>query len=56
MEKPGKRRKVELSVQDKLDTINLLKKGASYTIIIEKCGIGQSTVADSKKSESKLLA
>ena len=55
MEK-SKRRKVVLSVQDKLDIINMLKKGASYTVIIEKYGIGRSTVADIKKSESKLLA
>ena len=34
----------------------MLKKGSCYTIVSEKFGIGQSTVADIKKSESKLIA
>ena len=55
MEKSTKRRKVVLSIDDKLEVIKMLKQGTSYTIIAEKYGIGRSTVADIKKSESKLL-
>ena len=53
-ERPAKRKKVVLSIEQKLEIIELLKKGTSYTIILEKYGIGRSTVSDIKKNESKL--
>ena len=45
-EHPAKRKKVVLSIEQKLKIIELLKKDTSYTIISEKYGIGRSTVSD----------
>ena len=39
-----------LSIDDKLDILKLLDGGVSYTVIIEKYGVGRSTVSDVKKS------
>ena len=47
-------KEVVLSIEQKQEIIELLKKGTSYTIISEKYGIGRSTVSDIKKNESKL--
>ena len=49
-----KRKKVVLTIEEKLEILGELKKGVSYTSISEKYGIGRSTVADIKKNESKL--
>ena len=51
-----KRKKVVLTLEEKLDVLQLLEKGTSYTLVAEKYGIGRSTVADIKKSKSKLLS
>ena len=51
---PAKRKKFVLSIQQKLAILDLLHNGASYTVVMEKYGIGWSTVADIKKSEGKL--
>ena len=51
-----KRKKVVLTIDDKIDILQLLNSGTSYTIISDKYGIGRSTVADIKKSASKLEA
>ena len=50
----AKRKKIVLSIEDKLEILELLQKGTSYTIVSEKYGIGRSTVANIKKNESKL--
>ena len=50
-----KRKKVVLSINQKLKIIELLQKGTSYTVISERYGIGWSTVADIK-NEVKLKA
>ena len=50
VEKVGlKRKKVVLSIEEKLDILELIGKGTSYTIITEKYGIGKSTLTDIKK-------
>ena len=51
---PAKRKKIVLSIEQKLVIIDLLHNGASYTIVTEKYGIARSTIADIKKSEEKL--
>ena len=51
---PAKRKKIVLSVEQKLHIIDSLQKGASYSIIAEKYGIGRSTITDIKKQEGKL--
>ena len=38
-----KRKKIVLTIEEKLETINLLQKGTSCIVIIEKYGIGQLT-------------
>ena len=45
----SKRKKVVLSIKEKLDILELIEKGTSYAIITEKYGIGKSTVTDIKK-------
>ena len=45
----SKRKKVLLSIKEKLDILELIEKGTSYAIITEKYGIGKSTVTDIKK-------
>jgi transposase-like protein len=51
-----KRKKVVLSLEEKLDILEQIEKGTSYTIIAERYGIGKSTVTDIKKSKHKLEA
>ena len=46
--------KIVLTMEEKLEIINLLQKGTSYTVI--KYGIWRSTVVDIKKSEPKFKA
>ena len=53
-EPPVKRKKVVLTVENKLEIIELLRKGTTYTVISEKYGIGRSTITDIKKNEAKL--
>ena len=50
----AKRKKVVLTVEKKLEIIELLHKKTSYTVIAEKYGIGRSTITDIKNSKAKL--
>ena len=52
----SKRKKVVLTIEEKLDILELVEKGTSYNIITEKYGIRKSTVTDIKKSKHKLEA
>ena len=47
-----KRKRVVLSIKDKLDIIELLKKCVSYKVICEKYGIGKRNI---KKNQSKIV-
>lgn len=49
-----KRKRVVLSISDKLDILTMLDKSISYSVICEKYGIGRSTVGDVKKNRDKL--
>ena len=51
---PVKRKKIVLTVENKLEIIDLLCKGTSYTVISEKYGIDRSTITDKKNNEAKL--
>ena len=50
------RKRVVLSIEDKLKVIELIDKSVSYSIISEKFGIGRSTVSDIKKNKEKILS
>jgi len=49
-----KRRKVVLTIEKKLEVLDLLQKKTSYTVIAKKYGICRSTITDIKNSEDKL--
>ena len=51
---PAKRKKIVLSIEQKLEIIDLLQAGASCSIIAEKYEIGRSTITDLKKQVRKL--
>ena len=51
----GKRKRVVLTLDQKLEILKLLKKSVSYSIICDKFGIGRSTVGDIKKNREKIL-
>ncbi len=50
----NKRKKIVLSIEDKLDILKLIECGTSYTVISERYGIGRSTFGDIKKRKSQL--
>ena len=50
-----KRKRLVLSIQQKLEVIKMLDSSISYTIICEKFGIGRSTISDIKSNRDKLL-
>ena len=52
----AKEEKKILTIEEKLEIINLVQKGTSYTVVTENYGIGRSTVADIKKAKSKIEA
>ena len=52
----GKRKRVVLSIDVKVDIIGMIDRGSSLTAIAEKFGIAKSTVSDIKKSKDKILA
>ena len=54
MEKVAKRKKVVLTIEEKLEILDSIKTGTSYTVISERYGVGRSTVADIKRNASKL--
>lgn len=45
-----KRKQIVLSIKDKVKIIQLLDKSVSYSVIMEKYGIGNSTVSDINKN------
>lgn len=49
-----KRKRVVLTIADKLKILELLDKSVSYAVIA-KFGIGKSTVGDIKKNREKVL-
>ena len=51
-----KRKRVVLSLEQKLEVLKLIDSSTSYTVICEKFGIGRSTVSDIKRNRTKLLA
>ena len=53
--KSSKRKRVVLSIDDKIEVLKLIDKGTSYTIIMEKYGIGRATVSDIKKKRSSMM-
>lgn len=50
----GKRKKVVLTIQQKLEILDKLKAGQSGTSIAHEYGIGNATVTDVKKAEPQL--
>ena len=54
-DKKIKRKRVVLTISQKLEVLKLLDSSVSHAIICEKYGIGKSTVWDIKKSREKLL-
>ena len=54
MEKVAKRKKVVLTIEEKLEILVSIKTGTSYTVILERYGVGRTTVADIKRNVSKL--
>ena len=50
-----KRKRVVLSIPDKVKIIELLDKSVSYTLICEKYGIGRRFVGGIKKNREKIL-
>uniref|UniRef100_A0A1X7VQJ9 HTH psq-type domain-containing protein n=1 Tax=Amphimedon queenslandica TaxID=400682 RepID=A0A1X7VQJ9_AMPQE len=51
----AKRKRVVLTLEEKLDVIKMLNKAVSYAVINEKFGIGHSTVGDIKKNRNLML-
>ena len=52
----AKRKRVVLSINDKLEVLSLLDKSVSRSVICEKFGIGKSTVSDIWKNRDKVRA
>ena len=46
----SKRKRVVLTIKEKVNIIQLMEKGTSYTVISEKYGIGRSTVGGIRSS------
>ncbi|XP_023228602.1 jerky protein homolog-like [Centruroides sculpturatus] len=51
----SKRKRVVLSLKDKLDIINALKRGESGRSLSDKYGVGTSTISDIKKQSEKIM-
>ena len=49
-----KRKRVVLSIEDKLKIIKLIESNVSYTVISERFGIGQSTVCDINRTKDEI--
>ena len=52
----GKRKRVVLSIDEKMEILKLIDKDVSYSIIMDKYGIGRSTVSDIKKNKDSIMA
>ena len=50
-----KRKRVVLTITDKVKILELLDKSISYTIIAERFRIGKSTIGDIKKNREKFF-
>lgn len=50
-----RRKRVVLTIEDKLDILKLIDKSVSYHVIAEKYSIGKSTVGDIKKNRDKIM-
>ena len=50
----GKRKRIVLSIEDKVKIIDLLDKSVSYSVIVAKLGIGKSTVSGINKNREKI--
>ena len=48
-----KRKRVVLSIEDKLKIIKLIESNVSYTVISERFGIGRSTVCDINRTKDE---
>ena len=51
-----KRKRVCLTVDDKIKILHDVKSGASYSVIEERYGVGRSTISDIKKNESQIMS
>ena len=54
--KKQKRKRLVLSIEEKVEVVAMLDKDISYTVIMERFGIGKSTVGDIWKNKEKILA
>ena len=50
----SKRKRLVLSIDDKVEVLKLIGKDVSYSIIMDKYGIGRSTVSDIKKKRASI--
>jgi hypothetical protein len=55
MDTSAKRKRVVLTIADKVKIIQMLDDFVSYSVITKKFGIGKSTVGDIKKNREKIL-
>ncbi|XP_051786742.1 jerky protein homolog-like isoform X4 [Erpetoichthys calabaricus] len=51
-----RRKRIVLSIDDKLEIIQSLKQGTKASILAQRYGVGSSTISDIKKSEAQLQA
>ena len=49
------KKKIVMTVEEKLEIIKETQRGVLYTLISEKYGIGRSTVADIKKTKQSCV-
>ena len=49
-----KRKRVVLSIEDKLKIIKLIESNVSYTVISERFGIGRSIVCDINRTKDEI--
>lgn len=50
----SKRKRVMLSLKEKLETMKKLQKGHSKTVLGNKCGVGRSPIFDIVKSNDEI--
>ena len=54
MERKENRKRKVLTIEEKLEICELIKKGTSYDEIKKRYGIGKSTISDIKKKEGEM--
>lgn len=52
----AKRKRVVLSLKDKVEIINKLKKGVAGKVLADRCGVGAATITDIKNNSEKFLS